>query len=130
MIALTGNVGFWATLALNIPDFSRYARSQRDQVWGQSAGIADDDGVVFVHRRGGHVGGVCDLSEFAAGTEARIVGPGFSVVVVSQQSGAGVRDVCAGAGYLGDEHRRQRGESLPTILLTCGRNVFHFALAD
>src|SRR5262249_14690506 len=26
--ALTANVGFWATLALNIPDFSRYAHSQ------------------------------------------------------------------------------------------------------
>src|SRR5438270_4935895 len=29
--ALTGMVGFWATLSLNIPDFSRYARSQPDQ---------------------------------------------------------------------------------------------------
>jgi NCS1 family nucleobase:cation symporter-1 len=33
--ALTGMVGFWATVALNIPDFTRYARSQRDQVLGQ-----------------------------------------------------------------------------------------------
>ncbi len=37
--ALTANVGFWATLALNIPDFSRYARSQRDQIVGQSLGL-------------------------------------------------------------------------------------------
>jgi NCS1 family nucleobase:cation symporter-1 len=37
--ALTANVGFWATLALNIPDFSRYARSQRDQVLGQAFGL-------------------------------------------------------------------------------------------
>jgi NCS1 family nucleobase:cation symporter-1 len=37
--ALTANVGFWATLALNIPDFSRYARSQRDQVLGQALGL-------------------------------------------------------------------------------------------
>ena len=37
--ALTANVGFWATLALNIPDFSRYARSQRDQVIGQAVGL-------------------------------------------------------------------------------------------
>jgi NCS1 family nucleobase:cation symporter-1 len=37
--ALTANVGFWATLALNIPDFSRYARSQRDQVVGQTVGL-------------------------------------------------------------------------------------------
>ena len=37
--ALTGNVGFWATLSLNIPDFSRYAYSQRDQVAGQALGL-------------------------------------------------------------------------------------------
>jgi NCS1 family nucleobase:cation symporter-1 len=37
--ALTANVGFWATLALNIPDFTRYARSQRDQVLGQLLGL-------------------------------------------------------------------------------------------
>jgi nucleobase:cation symporter-1, NCS1 family len=39
VVALTGNVSFWATLALNIPDFSRYARSQRDQVVGQILGL-------------------------------------------------------------------------------------------
>ena len=32
-------VGFWATLSLNIPDFSRYARSQRSQVIGQIIGL-------------------------------------------------------------------------------------------
>jgi NCS1 family nucleobase:cation symporter-1 len=37
--ALTGMIGFWATLSLNIPDFSRYARSQRDQVVGQILGL-------------------------------------------------------------------------------------------
>jgi NCS1 family nucleobase:cation symporter-1 len=37
--ALTAMVGFWATLALNIPDFSRYARAQRDQVLGQALGL-------------------------------------------------------------------------------------------
>jgi NCS1 family nucleobase:cation symporter-1 len=36
---LTAMVGFWATLSLNIPDFSRYARSQRDQVVGQAIGL-------------------------------------------------------------------------------------------
>ncbi len=35
--ALTANVSFWATLSLNIPDFSRFARSQRDQILGQYA---------------------------------------------------------------------------------------------
>ncbi len=37
--ALTGVVGFWATVALNIPDFTRYARSQRAQVMGQALGL-------------------------------------------------------------------------------------------
>ncbi len=37
--ALTGMVGFWATLSLNIPDFTRYAYSQRDQVAGQALGL-------------------------------------------------------------------------------------------
>jgi NCS1 family nucleobase:cation symporter-1 len=37
--ALTGVVGFWATLSLNIPDFSRYAYSQRDQALGQALGL-------------------------------------------------------------------------------------------
>lgn len=37
--SLTAMVGFWATLALNIPDFTRYARSQRDQVVGQALGL-------------------------------------------------------------------------------------------
>ena len=37
--SLTAMVGFWATLALNIPDFTRFARSQRDQVVGQALGL-------------------------------------------------------------------------------------------
>jgi NCS1 family nucleobase:cation symporter-1 len=37
--ALTANVGYWATLSLNIPDFTRYARSQRSQAVGQALGL-------------------------------------------------------------------------------------------
>jgi len=36
---VTAMVGFWATLALNIPDFSRYAKSQKDQIKGQIYGL-------------------------------------------------------------------------------------------
>jgi nucleobase:cation symporter-1, NCS1 family len=36
---LTAMVGFWATLSLNIPDFSRFARSQRAQIIGQIVGL-------------------------------------------------------------------------------------------
>jgi NCS1 family nucleobase:cation symporter-1 len=37
--SLTAMVGFWATLSLNIPDFSRYCKSQRDQAVGQLIGL-------------------------------------------------------------------------------------------
>jgi len=37
--SLTGMVGYWATLALNIPDFTRYAKSQKDQMLGQAIGL-------------------------------------------------------------------------------------------
>ncbi len=36
---LTAMVGFWATLSLNIPDFSRFAASQRSQIVGQALGL-------------------------------------------------------------------------------------------
>jgi nucleobase:cation symporter-1, NCS1 family len=39
MPSLTGVVGFWATVSLNIPDFTRYAHSQRDQMVGQALGL-------------------------------------------------------------------------------------------
>ena len=38
--ALTAVVGFWATLSLNIPDFTRYAKSQRAHINGQALGLA------------------------------------------------------------------------------------------
>src|SRR5215475_7782796 len=37
--ALTGMVGFWSTVALNIPDFTRYAKSQKAQIVGQALGL-------------------------------------------------------------------------------------------
>jgi len=37
--SLTGMVGFWATVALNIPDFTRYAESQKAQAMGQAIGL-------------------------------------------------------------------------------------------
>src|SRR5918995_1127985 len=37
--ALTASVGYWATLSLNIPDFTRYARSQKSQMVGQALGL-------------------------------------------------------------------------------------------
>lgn len=37
--SLTAMVGFWATMALNITDFTRFSRSQRDQMIGQALGL-------------------------------------------------------------------------------------------
>jgi NCS1 family nucleobase:cation symporter-1 len=37
--SLTAMVGYWATLALNIPDFTRYSKSQHSQVAGQAFGL-------------------------------------------------------------------------------------------
>jgi len=37
--SLTGVVAFWSTVALNIPDFTRYARGQREQMLGQALGL-------------------------------------------------------------------------------------------
>lgn len=39
MAGLTGNIAFWATMALNIPDFSRFAKSQKSQFMGQLTGM-------------------------------------------------------------------------------------------
>lgn len=36
---VTGMIGMWATFAVNIPDLSRFVRSQRDQVLGQAIGL-------------------------------------------------------------------------------------------
>jgi NCS1 family nucleobase:cation symporter-1 len=37
--SLTAMVGYWATLSLNIPDFTRYSRSQESQIVGQAFGL-------------------------------------------------------------------------------------------
>ncbi|MEZ0315106.1 MAG: NCS1 family nucleobase:cation symporter-1 [Myxococcota bacterium] len=37
--SLTGMVGFWATLSLNIPDFTRFGKGQREQMLGQALGL-------------------------------------------------------------------------------------------
>lgn len=37
--SLTGMIGFWATLSLNIPDFTRYGKGQRQQMLGQALGL-------------------------------------------------------------------------------------------
>ncbi len=37
--SLTGTIAFWSTLSLNMPDFTRFGRSQREQVIGQTVAL-------------------------------------------------------------------------------------------
>jgi NCS1 family nucleobase:cation symporter-1 len=37
--SFTAMVGYWSTLAMNIPDFTRFARTQKDQIIGQTIGL-------------------------------------------------------------------------------------------
>ncbi len=37
--ALMGMIAFWSTLSLNMPDFTRFGRSQREQMIGQALGL-------------------------------------------------------------------------------------------
>jgi NCS1 family nucleobase:cation symporter-1 len=38
-LSLMGMIAFWSTLSLNMPDFTRFGRSQREQAWGQALGL-------------------------------------------------------------------------------------------
>ena len=50
-ISLMGMIAFWSTLSLNMPDFTRFGRSQRDQAIGQAPGPADHHDAVPAGRR-------------------------------------------------------------------------------
>jgi NCS1 family nucleobase:cation symporter-1 len=54
--ALNGTVGFWATVSLNIPDFTRFAKSQRQQIIGQALEPANHDDPLFADRNSGDLG--------------------------------------------------------------------------
>ena len=60
-LSLTGMVGYWATLSLNIPDFTRYAKSQDSQIVGQAFGLPRRDDAVHLHRDRLHFGLHCRL---------------------------------------------------------------------
>ena len=112
--ALTGMVGFWATLSLNIPDFTRYAKSQRDQMLGQAIGLptfmtlfafigvavtsatvtifgeAVPDPVVLLGKMGGGFGVMLSLLALSVATlstnlAANVVSPANALVNLSPQ---------------------------------------------
>ncbi len=97
--SLTAMVGFWATVALNIPDFTRYAKSQRAQALGQAHRIAHGDDAVFVHRRGGDfgVGGYVRRSGVGSGGSYRALSS------AADRAGSVDRDSDSDA-----EHQRRR----------------------
>ena len=74
--ALNATVGFWATVSLNIPDFSRFARSQRAQVIGQALALPT---TMTLYSLVGSAG------DFGDGGDLRIgdLGPGAAVEPVS-----------------------------------------------
>ena len=51
---INGAVAFWGTLALNIPDFARFARSQKDQIIGQAIALPTTMTLYVVYRSRGH----------------------------------------------------------------------------
>ena len=106
--SLTAMVGFWATLALNIPDFTRYARSQRDQVLGQVLGPAAADGAAGLHRRRGHLGHGADLRRGD-------LGPGGADRAHGRLRRGG-RAGRAAAGDADHQPRRQRGRAGQRLL--------------
>ena len=114
--ALTGMIGFWATLSLNIPDFSRYARSQRDQVIGQALGLAADDGAVFVHRRGG---------DFRDDDHLRRnnLGSGGCADAFPESDRARRRDDRALHRHTRDEHRGERRQSGERFRASLARKI-------
>ncbi len=84
-IGITGAVSFWGTLALNIPDFARFARSQKDQIVGQSIGLPPTMALFTF------IGAVVTNASFfifgeriadPAALSARIGGPALTVVAL------------------------------------------------
>ena len=55
-ISLMGMIAFWSTLSLNMPDFTRFGRSQRDQTVRPGPRPAHHDDAVPAGRRAHHVG--------------------------------------------------------------------------
>ena len=84
-IGITGAVAFWGTLALNIPDFSRFARSQRDQMVGQAIGLPPTMALfTFIGAAVTNASVIIYGARIAdpAALSARIGGPALSVVAL------------------------------------------------
>ncbi len=99
--SLTGVVAFWATVALNIPDFTRYAHSQREQMIGQAIGLPTHDDLLLLHRHRRHL-------RHRDSLRPGDLGPGRRPRA-SRQSGRGQhRDARAAHGDAQRQRRRKR----------------------
>ena len=99
--ALTGMIGFWATLSLNIPDFSRYANSQRDQIVGQALGLP------LTMALYSFIGvAVTSATTIIYGTDD--LGSGRRPDALQESRRARRRDARALHRHARDQHRRQR----------------------
>ena len=96
-------IGFWATLSLNIPDFTRYARSQRDQVLGQALGLPATMALYsFI--------GVAVTSATVTIYGESIWDPVEVLSRFRDPLVLSIGDGLALPGDAGDQHRRQRGQ--------------------
>ena len=100
--ALTANVGYWATLSLNIPDFTRYARSQRSQALGQALGLpATMTAFAFI--------GVAVTSATIVVFGEAIWDPVVLIARIGNAAGHHLRRARRPARATDDEHGGQRG---------------------
>ena len=110
VLALTGNVGFWATLALNIPDFTRYAKSQRDQVVGQMLGLPTTMGLYSFIGVAVTSAALVIYGNLPPDQKAKLWDPVFLLSLFQQPRDPRVLDGLLSARHAGDEHRRERGQ--------------------
>ena len=81
--SLTAMIGFWATLSLNMPDFTRFGRSQREQIDRPGRRAADDDVAVCGDGRDDHQRDGDHLRRVDLGSGRQLVGKFSSPVVVA-----------------------------------------------
>ena len=93
--SLTAMIGFWATLSLNMPDFTRFGRSQREQAIGQTVALPT---TMTVFAAMGVIITSAALVIYPTMSDERAVGSGQARRPV--QAAAGRRDL--------DVHRRRR----------------------
>ena len=108
-ISLMGMIAFWSTLSLNMPDFTRFGRSQREQMVGQAAGLPTTMTLFPLI-------GVLTVSATVVVFGEAIWDPG---TLVSQLDNAARRDphrIHAAARHPVDQRGRQRGEPVLRLL--------------